>query len=239
MEDPRVVRIGRAFVLTYTASDGRRAHLALAKTTDRTLRRWRERTLCFPQESRWTKAGALLPERLNGRYYLYFQMHARNARPKETHMWLASSKNLRTWEVYPRPVLTARRGHFDNLLVEPGPPPLLVPEGILVLYNAASASHNISGRTFAVGWALFDRHDPSQLLERCERPILKAEHTTERRGRVPRVPFRNELEHAGRVAGTIFAEGLVFFRNRWLLYYGMGDTEIGVASLPGRTLFRT
>ncbi len=237
VEDPRIVQIGRRFILTYTASDGVHARLAIATTTDRRLRRWNTRSLLFPAEKRWTKAGALLPTKLNGRYVLYFQMHKVNAAPRETHIWLATSPDLRRWEVHPLPVLTARRGHFDDRLVEPGPPPLLLPEGILLIYNAAKTSRNLQGRTFAAGWALFDRHDPTQLLERCEEPILQVQHATERHGRVPRVPFREDLPHRGRVTGTIFAEGLARFRNHWFLYYGMGDSMIGVAVSRARRLF--
>lgn len=238
VEDPRIVRVGRQYALTYTAYDGARARLALALTTDRRLRTWRTRRLLFPRERRWTKGGALLGQRLGGRYLLYFQMHELAASPAETHIWLASSPDLRSWRIAPRPVLTPRRGHFDDLLVEPGPPPLLTPDGILLLYNAARASRSRRGRTFAAGWALLDRHDPSQVLERCEEPILTGEHATERQGRLPQVPFQRALKDRGRIPGTIFAEGLVFFRGRWLLYYGMGDTTIGVAANPATPLFR-
>ena len=31
------------------------------------------------------------------------------------------------------------------------------------------------------------------------------------------------------VAGTTFAEGLVWFHDRWLLYYGCADSRVGVA----------
>lgn len=237
VEDPRVVKIGRDYVLTYTAFDGNRARLCLTTTRDHGLHAWDHRRVLFPRERRWTKAGALLPTKLRDQYTLYFQMHAFHAPPRETHIWLATSRNLRTWKIFPRPVLTARRGHFDDRLVEPGPPPLLLPEGILLLYNAARSSRNVQRRTFAVGWALFDRHDPSQVIERCEEPLLQTEHGPEQRGRVPRVPFRTQLSQHGRVPGTIFAEGLVYFRGAWRLYYGMGDTMIGVASARGPRLF--
>lgn len=229
VEDPRIVRVGRQYALTYTAYDGARARLALTLTTDRGLKHWHPRRLLFPRERRWTKGGALLGQRLRGQYVLYFQMHEPDEPPAETHIWMARSRDLRRWEVFPRPVLTPRQGHFDNLLLEPGPPPILTKDGILLLYNAAHVSSNPSGRTFGVGWALFDRHDPSQVLARCEAPILTGEHATERRGRLPHIKFQRSLKHHGRVYGTIFAEGLVRFRNRWLLYYGMGDAAIGVA----------
>ena len=38
------------------------------------------------------------------------------------------------------------------------------------------------------------------------------------------------FERAGQyAAGTTFAEGLVFFHSRWLLYYGCADSLVGVA----------
>jgi predicted GH43/DUF377 family glycosyl hydrolase len=30
-------------------------------------------------------------------------------------------------------------------------------------------------------------------------------------------------------AGTTFAEGLVFFKNKWYLYYGTADSFVGLA----------
>jgi predicted GH43/DUF377 family glycosyl hydrolase len=36
-------------------------------------------------------------------------------------------------------------------------------------------------------------------------------------------------ETRGQTANVTFLQGLVFFEGRWLLYYGMGDSAIGVA----------
>lgn len=237
VEDPRVVDVGRGYAMTYTAYDGQHARLAMTTTSDRSLHTWNSRFLLFPLEKRWTKAGALLAERVNGQYYLYFQMHELNPVSGETHVWLASSVDLHQWEVSPRPVLTTRRQHFDDHEIEPGPPPLLLPEGVLLIYNGAKVSRNATGRTFGVGWALFDRHDPSQVIARCEQPFLRVEHSLERKGRAPHVSFQRFLRQRGRIQGTIIAEGLVFFQGRWLLYYGMGDTAIGVAVGRSASLF--
>jgi predicted GH43/DUF377 family glycosyl hydrolase len=32
------------------------------------------------------------------------------------------------------------------------------------------------------------------------------------------------------VAGTVFLEGLVYFKKRWLLYYGTADSKVAVAA---------
>jgi beta-1,2-mannosidase len=237
VEDPRIVDLGRRYALTYTAFDGDRARLAMTFTGSRSLRRWQDRMLVFPRANEWTKSGALLGRPIDGRYYLYFLTHKKNPRSGETYIWLAASENLREWTIHSRPALTTRRGHFDSHEVEPGPPPILLPEGILLIYNAARLSKNRLGRTFGVGWALFDKHDPTQLIARCSEPFLTATHYGEATGFVPRVSFRKLLRNRGRIAGTIFAEGLIEFRRRWLLYYGMSDTTIGVAQSRSQRLF--
>ena len=47
------------------------------------------------------------------------------------------STDLHALAADPEPVLSPREGLFDSRLVEPGPPPLLTDEGILLIYNAA------------------------------------------------------------------------------------------------------
>jgi predicted GH43/DUF377 family glycosyl hydrolase len=42
----------------------------------------------------------------------------------------------------------------------------------------------------------------------------------------PELPWERTGQYA---AGTTFAEGLVYYKNRWLLYYGCADTFVGVA----------
>jgi predicted GH43/DUF377 family glycosyl hydrolase len=41
----------------------------------------------------------------------------------------------------------------------------------------------------------------------------------------------------GQVNNVCFVEGLVALEGRWLLYYGMGDSRIGVASAFDRPRF--
>ena len=51
-----------------------------------------------------------------------------------------------------------RAGRFDSRVVEPGPPPVLTADGILLVYNGAD-----DRLVYRTGWALFDAHDPTQL----------------------------------------------------------------------------
>ncbi len=198
-EDPRVVKIGDTFYLTYTAYDGETARLALASSTD--LRSWTKHGLVFPDRG-WTKSGAILPTPIRGTYWMYFG---------DTNIWAAHSTDLLNWTVVEEPVLRPRPGSFDERLVEPGPPPLLTEQGILLLYNAAD-----SALVYRAGQALFDPDDPTRLIARSETSFLTP--TT-------------ALEQTGQVANVVFTEGLVDFRRRWFLYFGMGDSGIGVATL--------
>lgn len=196
-EDPRLVRLGDTFYLTYTAYDGETARLALATSPD--LRDWTKHGLIFPDRG-WTKAGAIIPERIDGRYWMYFG---------DTNIWAAHSDDGIEWTAIEEPVLRPRPATFDSRLVEPGPPPILTDDGILLLYNGANDSLE-----YAAGQALFDPQDPTRLLNRSEEPFLTPTEVLERTGQIPNV---------------VFIEGLARLADRWFLYFGMGDSGIGVA----------
>jgi predicted GH43/DUF377 family glycosyl hydrolase len=210
VEDPRLVKIGDTFYLTYTAYDGKDAQLALATSTD--LRRWQRRGVIMPANRgrwnvHWTKAGAILDQRIGGKYWMYYMADPAGAYDQ---MGVAWSDDLVRWtEALDAPVLARRPGRFDSRVVEPGPPPILTDEGILLVYNGADDK-----LVYRIGWALFDRKDPTRVLARSDTPIF-----------VPERPW----ELAGQVPNVVFVEGLVREGARWLFYYGAADTRVGVA----------
>lgn len=196
-EDPRIVKINDTFYLTYTAYDGENARLALASSSD--LYNWKKHGLIFP-DLEWSKAGAILSEPVNGRYWMYFG---------DTNIWAAYSEDLLHWTMIEEPVLEPRDGKFDSRLVEPGPPPILTEDGILLLYNAADED-----LVYETGQVLFDSQDPTKVVARTNSSFLQPENHLEREGQIPNV---------------VFIEGLVQFKEKWYLYFGMGDSGIGVA----------
>jgi predicted GH43/DUF377 family glycosyl hydrolase len=215
VEDPRLVKIGATYYLTYTAYDGKDAQLALA--TSRDLRSWKRHGVIVPANTgrwnvKWTKAGAILDRPVNGKYWMYYMA---DAAAGSDQMGVASSPDLLHWtEALDAPVLGRRPGAFDSRVVEPGPPPLLTPEGILLVYNGAD-----DGLIYRTGWALFDRQDPTRVLARSDAPLFE--------------PTRG-WELAGQVPNVVFVEGLVREGKRWLFYYGGADKQIGVAEAFGR-----
>ena len=210
VEDPRLTRIDGLWYLTYTAYDGKDAQLALATSPD--LRRFDRRGVIMPANTgrwnvHWTKSGAILPERVNGKYWMYYMADAEGAYDQTGVAW---STDRLTWtEALDTPVLPRRKGSFDSRVVEPGPPPILTDDGILLIYNGAD-----DRLIYRTGWALFDRQDPTRVIARSDAPIFSAERDWEVRGQVPNV---------------VFVEGLVRDGARWLFYYGGADTAIGVA----------
>ena len=212
-EDPRLVRIDDTFYMTYTAYDGKVARLSMAMSKD--LYSWTKLGPLFPDDiwekifasdeyrhlfpRGWSKSGAILDQKVNGYYWMYFG---------DTHIWVANSRDLRKWDVVQGPVLSPRSGLFDAHLVEPGPPPRMYPEGIWLGYNGADLNLR-----YSFGQALFAADNPTKLIRRCTRPLLEP---------------TNEFEIMGQVPKVVFGEGLVNFQGKWLLYYGMADSRVGV-----------
>ncbi len=206
-EDPRVVKIDNVFWMTYTAYDGSTARQALARSTD--LENWEKVGVVFQT---WSKSGAIVPEKINGRYWMYLETD-----PGGGDLYYATSTDLLHWTMG-GVVLRRRAGYFDSLTIEPGPPPVVLDHGILLIYNSLDAPLG-SGGALRSGWVIFSKDDPTKIVARCERPFLQPELTWERSGQVP---------------DCVFSEGLVRVENMWYLYYGAADMHIGLARAPVR-----
>jgi len=215
VEDPRVVRIGNLYYLTYTGYNKHDAQLCLATSKD--LVRWTRKGIILPAYKGnwnvgWTKSGAIVPQKIAGKYWMYF---LGTSADHTDQVGLAYSSDLMHWtEATQTPVLPRRLGDFDAQVVEPGPPPIVLPQGILLIYNGADDRH-----VYRVGWALFDKKDPRRVLARSEQPILVPE---------------KEWEKVGQVPNVVFVEGLVRNHNRWRFYYGAADKYIGTAEASAR-----
>ena len=232
-EDPRIVETEEGlFVLTYTQWNREVPRLAVA--TSRDLKNWEKHGPIFKEwkEGKYhnveSKSGAIVTQlkdgklvaaKINGKYWMYYGV---------PHIWLATSDDLVNWvpvenhEGNRVPVLSPRPGFFDSWLVEAGPPPLLTENGIVVLYNAGNSQQvgvkNLGNRVYTGGQALFDASEPWKLLDRTADPFIQPELPFEKSGQYPE--------------GTTFLEGLVYFKGKWLLYYGTADSMVGVVSAP-------
>lgn len=216
VEDPRLVEIDGLYYLTYTGYNKKDAQLCLAVSRD--LLHWERKGILLPAyqgnwNAGWTKSGAILKEKIQGRYWMYW---LGTAADRTDQMGLSYSNDLIHWtEATKTPVLPRRPGKFDSRVVEPGPPPILTADGIVLVYNGADDT-----LVYRTGVAVFDRQDPRKVLYRSEVPLFAPELEWEKVGQVPNV---------------VFVEGLLADQDRYLLYYGGADKYVGVAA--AKTLY--
>ena len=210
VEDPRLVQFGDTYYLTYTGYNKKDAQLCLATSTD--LIHWDRKGVILPAYKgnwnvRWTKSGALVSEKIDGKYWMYFL--GTTADDKD-QAGLAYSTDLLHWtDATQVPVLPVRPGRFDSRVAEPGPPPIVTANEIVLIYNGADDK-----LLYRTGIAIFDRADPRKLLWRSDEPVF--------------FPDR-EWEKVGQVPNVVFVEGMIRWRDRYLFYYGGADKFVGVA----------
>ena len=229
VEDPRIVEAeDGAYVLTYTQWNHKTYSVGMATSND--LTHWTKHGPAFGADGKYAQLkyksagivtrvdkGRLIAAKIIGKYWMYWG---------EGGIHLATSSDLINWSPLedtkgaPIEVLRSRSGHFDSTFPETGPPPVLTSAGIVVLYNGRNAvkdgDPDLGPNAYAAGEALFDGSDPAHLLQEAPHPVLK-----------PEAPYEKTGQYA---AGTTFAEGLVYFHDRWFLYYGCADSLVGVAT---------
>jgi predicted GH43/DUF377 family glycosyl hydrolase len=253
-EDARVVESpDGGFVCTYTGFDGKVGTLLVATSDD--LRTWHKHGPAFadtPHARRSSKSGAIVTEvrdgrlvacQVDGRYWMYWGEGTCFAATSDDLIRWAPvefdatgdhylSHTGTSWDIHRvpgqrvlRPLLFPRRGRFDSLLVEPGPPALRTDDGIVLLYNGANHPKHgdpaLPPFAYQPGQALFDAADPASCIARTTAPFLRPDTDDEQRGQVDNV---------------CFAEGLVLLGDAWRLYFGMADSRIGCARAPAADL---
>ena len=229
-EDPRIVETADGmYVLTYTQWNGKIWRVGIA--TSRDLIHWTKYGpifadvpggkydhLAYKSAGIVTRlaGGKLVAAKIHNKYWMYWG---------EVKIRLATSSDLIHWTPVEDThgnavvVLARRPGHFDSAFPEMGPPPLLTKNGILVIYNgkndAKDGDPSLGPGAYSDGQALFSTQDPTKLIARTDQPFFK-----------PEMPFEKTGQYS---AGTTFAEGLVFYKGKWFLYYGCADSMVGVA----------
>lgn len=210
-EDPRVAVVDGTAYLTYTGygmTDGEKApRLCLATTSDlEGWRGWEKHGPVFgdkesaKDERAWSKAGQVVPARIGGRMWMHWG---------EKGIRVASSEDGLSWEPVSDSPDAARKRPFESDIMEVGAT-VHTEAGLLMVYSAAGEDG-----VYRAVQMLWDAERPWEVLARAERPFLEPETPQEKDGEVDDV---------------VFAQGLVEFQGQWILYYGMADRRIGVAS---------
>jgi predicted GH43/DUF377 family glycosyl hydrolase len=214
IEDPRITyvsELGR-YVIAYTAYSRAGPGVSLATTKD-FVHFERYGSIMMPED----KDAALFPCRIQG----YWALVHRPISPLGAHMWMSYSPDLRHWGNH-RLILAARRGAWwDANKIGLSPPPIETPEGWLMIYHGVRQT--AAGCVYRIGLALFDREAPERCLLRGDSWVF-----------APEAPY----ERDGDVANVVFPCGftLGLDNDALNLYYGVGDTCIGLATASVRAL---
>lgn len=231
-EDPRVCMTeDSTYVMMYTQWNRKTARLGVA--TSRNLVNWQKFGSPFKKayngkfEHIFSKSASIVTKlddhgrqviaKINGKYWMYWG---------EQFINVATSEDLINWTPMVddrgelKHLINPRQGYFDSQLTECGPPAIMTDRGIILMYNGknlagAGGDKNYTANSYCAGQILFDKDDPTKVLDRLDEPFFIPEADFEKSGQYP--------------AGTVFIEGLVNLNNKWYLYYGCADSRVSVA----------
>lgn len=231
-EDPRVaVTEDGTYVMMYTQWNRKLPRIGVATSKD--LIRWQKHGPAFKKAyggkfyNMATKSASVLTKlsgdrlvmtKINGAYWMYWG---------EDNVYGATSTDLVNWTPVVesdgslKKLMSPRKNYFDSHLTECGPPAVLTSQGIVLLYNGKNrpagpdCDTSYTPNSYCAGQALFDPKDPSKFVDRLDKPFLVPTASFEKSGQYP--------------AGTVFIEGLVYFKKKWFLYYGCADSRVAVA----------
>jgi predicted GH43/DUF377 family glycosyl hydrolase len=183
---------------TYTAYDGRTARSELMHGSD--PRRFSMRPLKGAFAG--SKGMALFPRRIDGRYVML-------GRQDNENIWLLTSDDIYSWDHGEK--LIAPEYDWEFIQVGNCGSPIEIDEGWLLLTHGVGLA-----RSYCIGACLLDRHDPSKVLARMSRPLLR-----------PGLKTRD-----GYVPNVVYSCGGMVHDRTLLLPYGIADTLTSFASVP-------
>ncbi|MGE5041726.1 MAG: hypothetical protein ACM3IJ_02380 [Candidatus Levyibacteriota bacterium] len=215
-EDPRITKIDDRFYMTYTAYDGKnppRVAMTSILVKDFLAKNWIWEKPKLISPPGVDDKDACIIKKKSGDGYIAFH------RLGEV-IWLDFLRDL---EFPDKKFLTggiiaqARKDRWDNVKIGIAAPPIETEHGWVLLYHGVQEP----GFYYKTGAMLLDYNDPRKILARTEDPVFDPEMPYELTGQVPNVVF---------ACGAVVINGIIY------LYYGGGDSVVGVATMPLNTL---
>ena len=210
IEDLRMVQFADEdgsirYIGTYTAFSGSEIRQELLQTSDFSTFEMRP----LGGSASATKGMALFPRRIGGRYLML-------GRQDNENIWLLTSDDLHIWEGGRR--IIAPKWPWEFIQLGNCGSPIEIEEGWLVISHGVGAVRN-----YCMGACLLDRDDPSKVLARTTRPLLRAS-AEQRDGYVPNV---------------VYSCGALVHQRTLFLPYGVADSFTTFASVPLADLLAT
>ncbi|PCD02165.1 glycosidase [Sphingomonas spermidinifaciens] len=153
-----------------------------------------------------TKGMALFPRRVGGRYAML-------GRQDHENIWLLRSNDLYQWDT--GEIVISPRWPWEFIQIGNSSPPIEIDEGWLVITHGVGAVRN-----YCLGACLLDKKDPSRLLARTARPLIRP----------------SEESRDGYVPNVAYSCGALALGRTLLLPYGVADSFTAFATVSINTL---
>ncbi len=213
VEDPRIVKIGKRYLMTYVSvSTDSGVSTSLAISED--LKSWHRQGIIFREQN---KDVVLFPEKINGEYVALHRPEGFFSFNKPS-IWISYSKDLIYWG-RDRCIVHPRDNGWDNVRIGAGPPPIKTKKGWLVIYHGVGKEYG--RRIYRVGSFLLDKKNPHKVIARTPKKKAFIE---------PVQPY----EKKGYLGNVVFPTGAVLDLNGkdLLIYSGGADSIISVKKIP-------
>ncbi len=218
-EDPRLTIIGDRIYMFYTAYDGRnppRVANTFINTKDFLNQHWKwSKPILVTPPQFDNKDAFVFPEEINGQHICVHRLgndidydFCANLDRRVTGDFWLNEHH---W-------IAPRKGWWDGEKVGAAAPPVKTEEGWIMLYHGVSED-----KVYRVGALLLDLKNPVKILSRTYFPIFEPDAPYEKEGQVPNV---------------VFPCGNVIIGDTLFVYYGGGDSVVGVATVEVRDLLK-
>ena len=227
IEDPRISSIGGKYYMTVCCVSADR-HSTMLYVSDNGLD-YRPLGIVLDHQN---KDMLLFEGRIKGSYYsltrpmgeCYFATAPSSPWHPGAAIHLASSPDLLHWKPADQPFLRARKSSRSNVKIGGGAPPILTPDGWLILYHGVESKGEVGiYRTF---WALLDKEDPLHLLQLGDRePLLEANPG-----------LTNRIKHQLYLTDVVFTTGIADHGDSLILASGEADLACRITVLSKNKL---
>ena len=214
VEDPRIVRIGGSYIMTYVSVDLRdwvSTSIALSKD----LKNWKRKGIIFRNKN---KDVVIFPEKINGRYVSLNRPEG-SLKFSGPSISISYSKNLVKWN-NKKSIIKTRKNSWDSERIGAGTPPIKTKKGWLFFYHGVSLNKN-KKQIYSAGSVLLNLKNPEKVIARTptRKPLFKPDKS---------------YEKSGFVNNVVFPTGIILDKNKKdiLIYSGAGDKYVTVRKIP-------
>jgi len=203
--DPRLTKIDDIYYFTWCTDSAQGPFIGMATTKDfKTFKQHEHLTIPANRNC------VIFPRKINGKFAMYSRPSDMGHTPFGC-MFYSTSPDMVFWGTH-RFVFEPVRSSWQSTKIGPGPAPIEVDEGWLLIYHGVWTSCN--GYLYYMGGAILDKEEPWRVLYRTRDYLLAPTELYERVGDVPNVIFPSS---------AIVKDGNI------RVYYGCADTCISVA----------